>query len=325
MRGCDNLTGCYRMEALSQDGAYSVDANVFAYIVEHCADAIVAVDGQQKIVLFNEAAEGMFGYPRDAVLGADLGLLLPRVHRKRHTALVDAFTEEGIAARYMGERGRQISGLRRDGTVFPAEISIMRSGAIDKPFMVSIIRDMSDHRHLERALQDLASTDSLTGVLNRRAFTERAESLLSAAGEIGRPLSVLLMDLDRFKNVNDTYGHAVGDLAIRQAINSFSECLRKSDVLGRWGGEEFVALLPQADAQAAVAIAERVRERIAEDRLFVADQRAPVTFTASLGVAERCSTDESLANLLERADKALYRAKHNGRNKVALAGEGEGE
>jgi len=310
------------MENFGRDSQLSVNGKLFQYIIEHCADAVVAIDGAQKIVLFNEAAEAMFGYPRDAVTGADIGLLLPQDLRKRHTGLVDGFVQEDEgSARYMGERGRRIHGLRRDGTVFPAEISIMRSGDVDTPVMVAIVRDMSDQRHLEQALHNLASTDSLTGVLNRRAFTERVEPVLAAAHELGRPVSVLLMDLDNFKRLNDTYGHAVGDLAITQASNSFADCLRKTDLLCRWGGEEFVALLPQANARAAFAIAERVRGRIEEDRLYSADVREAVRFTASIGIAVRTQGAETFDNLLNRADAALYQAKQEGRNRVIVADE----
>ncbi|QJE74280.1 diguanylate cyclase [Aerophototrophica crusticola] len=166
-------------------------------------------------------------------------------------------------------------------------------------------------------LERLASIDSLTGILNRRRFMELATAERDRAARYGRTFSVLLLDLDHFKNVNDSHGHAAGDTAIRQAAELTARALRTTDTLARYGGEELVALLPETDLASAHLVAERVRALIGATP--VAHDALAIPLTASLGVAEWAGPEETLAGLLNRADQALYAAKQLGRNRVEMA------
>ncbi len=166
-------------------------------------------------------------------------------------------------------------------------------------------------------LDMLASTDSLTGLLNRRRFMELAAGEQQRAGRHHRPLSLLLIDLDHFKRVNDEYGHRMGDAVLRTAAAVLSGAIRSSDLAARFGGEELVLLLPETDLTGAAGMAERLRQAFATATTSL--DGIEVRVTASLGVAVWRAPAESLDNLLHRADQALYAAKHAGRNKVMVA------
>ncbi len=171
---------------------------------------------------------------------------------------------------------------------------------------------------LARHLRALAMVDDLTRVANRRAILALGEDLLRQARLSSSELSVLVIDIDHFKDINDQLGHAVGDRVLRHVALLVGNALRPRDGLGRLGGEEFLALLPTTGADAAVVLAERVRTTVAA--ATVAAHAQPVRLTISVGVAT-ARRGEPLARLLERADRALYRAKSDGRNRVCVAEE----
>ncbi len=168
-------------------------------------------------------------------------------------------------------------------------------------------------------LLKLASIDSLTGVMNRRRFMEVAEVERERACRHRRPLSLLLIDLDRFKLINDNYGHHAGDRVICHAVDRIAETLRTADSLARYGGEELVVLLPETGLEAAGRVAERVRAVI--DSTPILHEGHAIPLTISIGAAEWQGESENLVALLDRADRALYCAKQSGRNRVELAGE----
>jgi diguanylate cyclase (GGDEF)-like protein len=163
-----------------------------------------------------------------------------------------------------------------------------------------------------------AMTDLLTGLFNRRAFLEAADRLIAQRARRSLPVSVLVFDLDRFKSINDRFGHAVGDDALRVFATAASANMRATDVIGRFGGEEFVAIIPGNATEAAV-VANRVRVAFQAVGLEISDHQ--VGATVSIGVASAVAPVE-FDDMLARADAALYRAKNNGRNRVESAGEG---
>lgn len=183
------------------------------------------------------------------------------------------------------------------------------SGALEKAFRLT--------RQMERAHSistRAAQTDELTGLMNRRAFFERAQVLYAQCRHNQQPLCALMMDMDHFKQINDTYGHQAGDQVLRQIGGVISASFRQADVYGRLGGEEFAVLLPNTSLETARAIAEQLIKAISG---LAAE---PVKgLSASLGVASTHDHDQDLHGLMNMADKALYRAKAQGRNQVALA------
>ncbi len=172
---------------------------------------------------------------------------------------------------------------------------------------------------LQDQLRELSRVDGLTGIANRRHLDEQLRSLCSAAQRHATPIAVALFDLDHFKSVNDRYGHPAGDEALRCAAGVLRQGLRVEDVVGRWGGEEFLAVLPQTDLDGAVAISERLRARLASTPVLL-DVGADVVVTCSVGCAARERGDGPGAErLVALADEALYRAKSEGRDRVAAA------
>ncbi len=164
---------------------------------------------------------------------------------------------------------------------------------------------------LERE-QVLARTDGLTGLINRRHFLELAKHEYAVARRYGLPLSVVLFDIDGFKNINDSLGHLAGDEILKSVARRAGEQLRSADVLARYGGEEFIVLVPESSAQNAAVVAERIRKGIAERRIRTTAGTAAVTVSA--GVGEIHSDSDTLEDLIRRADQALYDAKGKGRN-----------
>ena len=164
-------------------------------------------------------------------------------------------------------------------------------------------------RRWRAAVRD-ASTDTLTGLANRRGGREALEREVQRASRYGRPLSVIVFDLDHFKAVNDRYGHAAGDLVLRSVARAAARAVRDTDRVIRWGGEEFLVLCTETGQGEASRLAERLRRRI--ERVHLGRRRV---VTASFGVATFAAGEDAAA-LSERADKALYRAKNAGRNRV---------
>ena len=179
--------------------------------------------------------------------------------------------------------------------------------------------DITERKLLEEELRRQAHIDYLTGVHNRRHFMERAEQELSRAHRYGSPLSMLMLDIDHFKQINDRYGHKVGDIVLKAVADLCHATFRDVDILGRLGGEEFAVLLPETDQHFAVDAAERLRETITNARIPLAEG-LPVTFSVSIGVSSLSSPDDNIDVLLSLADKALYAAKDGGRNRVCGAG-----
>jgi diguanylate cyclase (GGDEF)-like protein len=173
-----------------------------------------------------------------------------------------------------------------------------------------------DLRARNEELQRLATTDVLTGLYNRRFMTDHLEALVSRSARHGSPLSAVLLDVDHFKALNDGHGHAAGDEALRQVAARLRGRLRREDVAGRWGGEEFLVLLPDTGGARALLAAEALRTALADSPLELGEEHVEVRISA--GVAEW--RDESADALLRRADAALYDAKDAGRDAVRLAG-----
>jgi diguanylate cyclase (GGDEF)-like protein len=157
----------------------------------------------------------------------------------------------------------------------------------------------------------------LTGALNRRRFLERGADEFTRSRRYERPLSVVMLDIDHFKRVNDTYGHATGDEAIRMTVRCCKSSLRACDIIGRLGGEEFAVVLPETPPINAFSAAQRLRQLIESSSLPL-EPDGELRVTASLGLAWMTPADRDIEQLLARADAALYRAKHGGRNRVEL-------
>jgi len=204
--------------------------------------------------------------------------------------------------------------VNKHGELLCAEVTrgLVQSKASTPMYFTFSLRDVTESKRLQAMLEQQASTDPLTGAMNRNRLDERARFELLRSDRYGDKLSLVIMDLDHFKVVNDTHGHNAGDRVLRGFCEIAQSCLRSIDMLGRWGGEEFVILLPETGPAGARIVAERIRLKLEEFR-FEGD----IQVTVSMGVAGH-REDEELHALLERADSALYEAKQGGRNLVVL-------
>jgi diguanylate cyclase (GGDEF)-like protein len=173
-----------------------------------------------------------------------------------------------------------------------------------------LTNEVEQRKNAEEKLQILATTDELTGCYNRRAFNDCLQENFGRAKRYNEPLSLLLFDIDHFKKVNDTHGHDTGDLILKAFVCVVMENIRHIDILSRWGGEEFMVLLPQTGKDTALQLAERLREKV-----FAHDFPKVGHITASIGLTE-LHADDTTDSMVKRADDALYKAKHGGRNMV---------
>jgi len=200
--------------------------------------------------------------------------------------------------------------------VFPAMVCASHVSYEGEPAIVLTFNDVTKRKEMETELVRLATTDGLTGVSNRRSFLDLGERELRRSRRYQSPLSVLMLDLDFFKQVNDKYGHAAGDEVLKYVARTVLMTLRETDIVGRLGGEEFAALLPETNGARAMEVAGRLRDKIAQAEIECGE--AAIKVTVSIGVTERQELDD-IAGMLKRADDAMYKAKGGGRNQVSGA------
>lgn len=286
----------------------------FVELFEHVPVACFTVDMEGSIREWNLAAQQLYGYSKEEVLfqpfyakafrGANASHIHDILQRVMQGSIVT-----GIESEDYDSEGNLHYVIR---SVFPIrnpnrEVVGAIVSVVDVPYRVEYENQL---KALNQKLQSLAVTDGLTGLHNHRAFQDYLEEQFQVAMRNRQPLAVILMDVDHFKQYNDTYGHQAGDEVLRQVAQILSAHVREGDFVARYGGEEFVVVLPRADSESAVAVAERLREAVqsAEWRL------RPVT--GSFGVACIRPDMETRQELIEAADQALYQAKKNGRNRV---------
>jgi two-component system cell cycle response regulator len=194
---------------------------------------------------------------------------------------------------------------------------------IDKNELVARVRSQIKRKRYTERLRDsvqtsieLAVTDALTGLYNRRYMESHVGTLVDRSAARGKSLSVLLLDIDYFKSINDTYGHDAGDDVLRDFSDRLRACIRGIDLACRYGGEEFVVVMPDTDIGVATMVAERIRRRVAGDMFPIHNGEKQIEVTISIGIAARSAPEDTAAMILKRADEALYRAKRDGRNRV---------
>lgn len=208
--------------------------------------------------------------------------------------------------------------LRRPGIndMIAAEVRLRNVLIRGRTLRVIAVRDISEHKRRENRLRRLASVDDLTQLANRRHFMAMLEQETGRARRYGHPVSLLMVDADHFKSINDRFGHDTGDRALQLLAHVAKKVCRSADVVGRVGGEEFAILLPETRIEEAVHVAERLRIAVAETPLMVGDHS--MSITVSIGASAACGATCDRHELLQRADAALYVAKNEGRNRVVV-------
>ncbi len=261
-----------------------------------------------RIVFVNTRFSELIGLSRDSLIGS-----------RARDYYLDNHQRERVLERLRGDGSvvnMEVQFKKADGspfwTLFTVNQAVIQGVAVN----LAWIYDYTERRNMEEALRDMASRDPLTGIYNRRSFMELARQQLARAHRFHEPLAVFVLDVDHFKRINDTYGHATGDDALRMVAGGCQAILREYDILGRLGGEEFVVVLPGATADETRVVAERVRRNLA--RMAIPAPDAPFHLTSSIGIAGLEGATDTLEKAIHRADLALYRAKHEGRNRVVV-------
>ena len=296
------------------------DRYLIEEIHEASPDAILVVDEESMIVFHNDKLFEVWKISPDDVLGAgdtnlvgmpDAVMLSQALEKIKDPdeflRSVDALYEDPEIQDF-----REIELV--DGRTLERHSTSLWDAERRYLGRVWYFRDISDRKNLEHRLTELSRRDALTGAANRRYFFERAEEEFARARRYNKPLSLIVFDIDYFKQVNDSNGHVAGDRVLQNLSNIISVDLRETDLLGRVGGDEFAVLVPETDLQGACEVAERLRLAIEKQR--ASDGQEAVQYTLSLGVATLAPGDTSMDTAFQRADCALYASKLDGRNRV---------
>ena len=266
----------------------------------------IIIHAEGLIVDCNEAAVELYGLSKEALIGKPVVDLVYPPRPKEAEDWTTHATDNAIEGVHV-----------RCGVMVPVEV---RSRAIElkgEAALVTAVRDISAHKQMETYLNNIANSDALTGVGNRRYFLEEGKKAYAHSKRYGQPLSLVMMDIDKFKNINDTYGHDIGDIALKALASICVDTLRTSDLFARLGGEEFAAVLPSTEIEGATQLATRLRECV--EAMVTPSPKGDIRYTISMGVTQMLGNPgEDIETMLNRSDKGLYQAKESGRNRVVV-------
>jgi diguanylate cyclase len=281
----------------------------FHSLIESATDAIILADREGHIISWNRGAEFIFGYKEKEVLGEKLQIIIPEKYRDAHERGMNRYLstqEPSVIGKTV-----ELQGLRKGGTIFPLELSIATWKEKGTIFFSSIIRDISERKEAEKKINQMVYRDPLTGLPNRLLLNDRLNLALEQARENKQSLSVMFIDLDRFKYINDTLGHAIGDELLVEVAKRIQGCVGKQGTVSRQGGDEFLVLVPQTNSDKVTKMASHILDLfrtsivIKEHELFV---------TPSIGISVFPTDGRDAETLLKNADTAMYRVKEQGKN-----------
>lgn len=285
----------------------SEELKLVGRVFEQSSEGFLITDARHRIVKVNRAFTDITGYSPSDAMGQTPALLSSGQHDK-------AFYQSMWAAiESQGHWQGEVWNRRKDGTLYPEwlRISRMLDDTGEATHYVAVLSDITQRKADEEHIHKLAYFDVLTGLPNRSMFEERALLSLSLAERHGKQLALMFIDLDNFKNVNDSLGHQVGDALLVAFAQRLSGLLREEDTLSRTGGDEFTLILPETNAGGAAHTAQRIANAMTESMVVAGHE---LTVTASIGIALYPDDAHDLVNLLSNADIAMYRAKQHGRN-----------
>jgi diguanylate cyclase (GGDEF)-like protein/PAS domain S-box-containing protein len=279
----------------------------FRSLFEESKDAIVSTDKNGNFQMINPAGRNMFGLTDSESKSINFrDLYVDKAMARRFSV---AIHEKG----YIRDLGVQLHG--KDGKIMDCLMTVTSKLSDDKTFIgyEGIIRDVTPFKTMENELRRLATIDSLTDINNRRYFLELAQKEMKRSKRYKHPFSLIMLDIDHFKKINDTYSHSAGDQVLSEFSGVCLNELREADIMGRVGGEEFAAVIVESDIKKAMIVAERIRKAVSSFSVII--DREKIRFTVSIGVTDLHPNDD-LNSIFERVDRAMYQAKEKGRNQV---------
>ncbi len=287
----------------------------YQQLVETAPDGVLVTDTEGRIVMANRNIERLFGYPRQQLIGQPVERLVPDRLRERHR------THRQTQARTINRRTMgqvpHLRGQRIDGTEFPVDISLNAFDDTEGRRITAFIRDITDRQRREARIQHQATHDSLTELPNRWLLHDRLTQGIAQAEHNDHPIAVMLLDLDNFKMINDTFGHDEGDQLLKAVAARLQGALDQEATIGRFGGDEFMILLTHvADEQAIARVAQRILGIF--DTPFQTEHARNLVSSGSLGIAMFPRDAQDDRSLVRYADMAMYEAKHSGRNTWAF-------
>lgn len=277
----------------------------FHLFFDHAYEGILLLDNNGKVLEANRSAELIFCYEKSTMEGLYINQLI------NDFSLEYNLLNNQIAGQETPAVMERITGMDQQGHTLDLEMGINMAKADDEIFYSVSLINIQHHLTKQEELAKLAHTDPLTGLMNRRHFRLLADQELSRVSRTHQQLFTMMLDIDHFKRVNDTHGHDVGDQALIAVAEVFKNGFRSMDILARWGGEEFLVLLPETDMAGAMLIAERIRQQVSQIKL----PKIPEGLTISIGLCE-AKPGMELKAATSLADQALYQAKTSGRNRV---------
>ncbi|MFA7346919.1 MAG: diguanylate cyclase [Desulfurivibrionaceae bacterium] len=308
--------GAMEQERRNSQRKLQENEDIFRVVFNSVQSAVILIDSEDTVRFFNPAAERIFGYTREEILGKKFHplIVVDDMRQAAHDALA-VFWHTGKGP-IIGT-SRELLAKKKDGRIFPAEVFISKIKKDDGFWAVGAVLDITDRKVKEEKLVMLATMDSLTGVFNRRHFLLLAEQEVARSKRYNKNLFFLMFDLDHFKEINDTFGHETGDRVLQDFASICTEGLRRADIFGRMGGEEFAALVVEAEEEEAIAVAERIRKNFASQ--IVTRDETEKNLSVSIGISRLDPVTGSLESSYAAADQALYEAKGKGRNRVIMA------
>jgi diguanylate cyclase (GGDEF)-like protein/PAS domain S-box-containing protein len=279
--------------------------NIFRAITESATDAIVSIDKEDNIVLWNQTAEKMFGYTAEEAVGNKVTILMPEKYRAAHKKGISRYVSTG-KSKVVG-KNHEVTARRKDGKEFPVELSLSSWERKDDIFFTAIIRDITRRRKLEQKLLEASLTDELTGLLNRRGFITLSEKQMQVSKRYKRRFSILFLDLNEMKQINDNFGHKKGDQALTDLADLLKKSFRSSDIIARIGGDEFTVLINEPDTDIDKTITNNFMNSL---QTFNDQSDRPYQLSISMGISHfDPSNPQSIDDLLAEADKLMYEHK----------------
>ena len=290
--------------------------NRFRSVVESANDAIILIGHTGEIMSWNRSAETIFGYSEGEILGKPLSTLFPPSYTQNIAPNGESDPLITFGLLRPGSNATEFNGVKQDGSEFPLEISLSSWKTSEGVFYSGIVRDVTERKSLEEQLTHQALHDPLTKLANRALFRNRVEHAIDRCGRKRASIAVLFLDLDNFKSINDTLGHAAGDELLILVTERLQACLRTSDTPARLGGDEFAVLVEDIEnTDGAVLIAERIRS-VLEAPMSICGTE--IFVSTSIGIATTTTFKETPEDLLRNADVAMYMSKSSGKNRYTV-------